>query len=555
MLIVLGAGLRRLPPLFGLLACGGGCTLIGNFTTEQCTADADCAVLGGAYRCHEQRCVLSGSGGGSSCTAHWQCPEVSSSPSICNFATGVCAPLRVPGGPCQKVEGALPGKDAVDPERDAHELVILAVFTPFPVGGIGDSRGSYATQVAVREINDVGGFSVPGTSPLRRAQVVALICDQNTPDNEASVALSAELARLRDDVGVHAYVSEMTGPALKTYAQNAWQSELVLAARANEPLLHGENVDQGHLLWHALGSLKQLEPVYHFAIQEAVERAAAEHSIAETAVKIAFVDQSTQGGYANLGTDVGAGLRPQEPPDALQSFKLTGTDNSAVQNFLNELKGFTPHVVVDFMGDLFADMVVPMLNADSLFATTIYVGSPMSRYSEGLLLDAQTKMTDVRFVGVEFNTDYDRYQAFHQSVQQYLPEAVGGAYGHNIVYDSIYILSFAAFRAGVTNLTPKKLADSLPHLASGTPIDVGTKTSSSFQYGIDQLGLVQEIQFVGTTGPLDWDDATGSRNMDIIGTYCIDVIAGAGSYRFGARHFEVQGGTAEFQSGVSCFAP
>jgi hypothetical protein len=157
-------------------------------------------------------------------------------------------------------------------------------------------------------------------------------------------------------------------------------------------------------------------------------------------------------------------------------------------------------------------------------------------------LVAQPYDVHERFVGVEFPIDLPLYQGFVERLEFVLPHAPL-PHGYNILYDAIYMLTYAVYAAGVTNLTPEKLRDGLTRIDKGLPITVGTD-GNSFAEGIGLLqisGEADAFEFRGTTGPLTWLNATGSRVAKIPGTYCLQRDAtGAGVYAFGRRLYNLE---------------
>ncbi|HZO14069.1 MAG TPA: hypothetical protein VFB62_12445, partial [Polyangiaceae bacterium] len=144
-----------------------------------------------------------------------------------------------------------------------------------------------------------------------------------------------------------------------------------------------------------------------------------------------------------------------------------------------------------------------------------------------------------RFTGIELPTDRPLYRDFVERLPSFVPN--GRAHGYNILYDALYMTTYAAQAAGVINLTPDKLADALTRLDGGTLINVGT-TGDTFTEGI-QLLLVDTdgdaFKFHGTSGLLEWDDTTGARKTQLIGTYCLAADGtGAVVYDFGRRLYD-----------------
>jgi hypothetical protein len=513
---------RARAAIFAILApmCLGGCTLLGNFTTEQCSVDADC---GGPYLCRDSVCVDSGPGAGS-CTSNLQCTaENDGKESVCNPTTGRCAELEG-DGPCQLSYG-----DVTD------DLVIYGVVVPLFEGGQGKSPAAHAVRLAIEEIN-TQDIPTPGTNPLRMTKVFAVLCDQNAE----SAALEADLVRLRDEVGVDAYLTEMPASMLEGYKQKLggiWANELVLATGANETVLLQAGFDDADLLWHAIGNLSQVEKLYYRAIAEAV----ALTGLDAADVSIAFVRPSTGVGYPTLRSTVAETLMSTYD---ITTYRLDSDSEEAAASIVSELSTAVPDVVVDFAGRPFADfMVTAIEEAPALPDDTIYVASPGSRYSEELILTVQDFPTlPGRFVGVEFNVDRALYEAFAERVGFVVTQ--GRPYGYNFLYDGIYMMTYAVVAAGVTDLTPEKIADGLDRIDGGPLIVVGTESENSFAQGIDHLQNTTEgdaFQFVGTSGPLEWDDTTGSRKTEVISSYCLArETDGAGAYRFGRRHFDIE---------------
>jgi hypothetical protein len=525
---------RDLAPILlsAVLAGLAGCTLLGNFTTEQCTLDADCSALGpGPFTCQSNVCVPGGTGAG--CTSNVQCTTETGKPAVCNRATGACAQLLVEGGACQLRYGEV---------RD--DLVILAVLAPLDTTGATKAAGAHVTKMAVDEINLAGGLPTPGTDPPRQTSLLALVCNEDA----APADLEVELERLRDEVGVEAYLSEMPASQLRTLKDGGVLAhEVVLATRADEQQLVQMGFDEDDLLWHAVPNVSRLQTLYHATIGEAVNEASVRAMIPADDVRIAIVSGDFEAGSSALAENVLMQLDAEMPGQA-QQFAIAKDDAQHTASAVSQLALYQPHVVVDFVGPTFASSLIPQMEEVDMgltFGNSIYVGSPGSRYSEELLLTAQLTTDpemELRFVGVEFYTDRELYDNFAERLPSLVPE--GKAYGYNILYDAIYMMTYAVFAAGVTDLTPEKIADGLTRIDHGSPVFVGTTSSDSFALGIDRinfnLGGGDAFQFVGTTGPLDWDDPTGSRLTNVVGTYCLTYDSGAVHYDFGMRHFDVE---------------
>jgi hypothetical protein len=507
--------------------CFAACSIFGDLEGDQCETADDCNAIGlTGYACSADHVCVSGADG--QCVSNELCTQANQGiPHVCNRDTGRCARLK-DDDTCQVLAG--------DGAWLAEDLFMMGIFLPLDGTNPGASTGVFPAQLAIEEINLEQGLPARGAAPQRK--LLGIVCDQSD-----AAALPGVVDRLTNEVGVHAFVGELAAPELQSLMVNELQDEFVLATRANDQSLKGAAFnDKGHL-WHAVGDVEDLAPVYPPLLADAEAQAVLD----DMAPIRVMVILSTASAMTRLHAAVTPLLefndKDADANGADGNYIVRAVDGDDYGDVIEEAaRDYHPHIVLGFADEAFADVVVPGIEQRWNETTfhPIYVATPGARYSQDLLGAATTFQFTERFIGVEFATDPAVYDDFAQALDV-MYFAAPPPMGYNLLYDAIYQLAFAAYGAGgIPSIGADNLVEGIKRIddAGGQVVYVGRGSGAGmnhFAEGIEFLTVSDGFQFHGTSGPLTWIEGDGSRDT-AVGTYCLQLQPDDSvTYRFGAQ--------------------
>lgn len=176
------------------LALGGAvasCSLLSDFSVQQCQVSADCDVTGGEVTsCDQGRCIPG-------CEDNGQCSARDSRFPICTRHQGECVSLLTPEDECYSAAGydetAISGVTAQD-------LTFMGAFAPTL-----RSSSWLTLLLGTGEINASGGVLTGGS----RRPLVTVLCQDSTS------TLDAALDHLVHDLGARALVASLEDSQLR----------------------------------------------------------------------------------------------------------------------------------------------------------------------------------------------------------------------------------------------------------------------------------------------------------------------------------------------------
>lgn len=481
------------------------CTVIvGGSVDDPCEADADCAALGYvSATCDLERKVCTV---GASCESSEECEAANGNkPSICR-ADKRCAQLtsedcaevfgdyKAPGAIVLGFLGPLVGdaKSTGEPIRDGSKLALNELAN---VGGLPAVAGGPPRHVAMVYCHDLGG---PADDPYRAAK------------------------HLVDDVGVAAIL----GPAFSGVTINTAKNVtipagvLTISASATSPAIT-DLADDG-LVWRTCPS-DALQAIPLSDLMGPVEaQVRSEQMIAPGAsIRVAMTVK---------GDAYGTGLADAVTPKLLfngksavdngDDFKridysdpsTTMVDYSTV---IAEVIVHKPHIVLLFgtaeaAAEVFSGVEAAWGDITPAIPRPYYLVPDGGKVADLLeqIGDDDDRRKRVRGTvpgvsGAIYDSFKLRYKAFIKTDP--LAYAETG-------YDATYLLAYSIVAAKGKELTGALFADGLAHMIKGTEIEAGpTDLNKAFQ-AIEASG---EIDYVGASGPLNFDLATGEAKADI----------------------------------------
>jgi ABC-type branched-subunit amino acid transport system substrate-binding protein len=524
--------MRRLLAFTSAAAFAAGCSLVGNFSTERCSNDGDCANkrLAG-YVCRSGNCEPGGSpvndagdeGDGakpSDCTTNDECSRRAADvPTAC--VQGACVTVEVPGA-CTLL--------AKDRFRQPNGILLGA----FVEGNPSSAVGTINVDLALSEINNAGG--VPTPEGPRYVSVVA--CTKEKPDLVKSAA-----AHLIDDLRVPAIFGQVESAELKELVPKARASNvLVVATLANDASLRTGVSDDG-LLWYATDDIARLAASYGplLARMETAIRASngdkdVKIALLETdsfetkALASALLDSATIKVNGRTLRDNRDGA-PKLLTHVTQIPSLYRSPSADYQSYAEEVTQAQPDIVIGANGDELVLKLLPAIEqAWGGGPRPRYVASPLSRYNLQLYKVIQNDLSPpprvvVRFFGLDFSGDAEVYRDYDDRLASYLSTTPDRPReGFNLLYDTTYLVTYAA-RAALKEggLDGRRMANGMKRLVQGDPGYVGTRTVAGRPaYTEIMSGLAQSATFTlrGTTGAFAIDPATRDRRQPNASVYC-----------------------------------
>lgn len=474
--------------LTGLVCTDQGfCVEPASSENNACVSDADCADLGARTQCVDERCVepviddLPNNAG--ACTAE-ACIALSGENHVCN-QRGECVSALTPR--CTKLVGPI--------DRD-NVVLIGSILPTVEFGDIGLPI-QQAAELAVEEINDAGGL--PGGRRL-----VMVGCDSS-----GDSALGQEAAEhLVDTLGVPVII----GPAFSSVFIDIVTDTTVpggvmtISPSATSPTITGLP-DQG-LAWRTVAS----DVFQGVAIADRVRDLGLTKIVAFNkgdAYGRGLSDKVNEE-LANLGED-GFFTREYSDP-AQQAPDFGGIINGALDDMpdaqvvlllgtsevidiveLYEIavaeRGLTPPIYILTDGGKSADKLQTLMAADD---------------TDPALLDRIEGTEPDHQNGDVFDSFDLRFRRRHGN-----PAAVFGANAYDAVYLAAYAMS-----ALPTNEPPTGalMASTMPRLGEGSELLVGPVGIND---GRNTMAAGGSVDFVGASGPLDFDDDLGEAPANV----------------------------------------
>ncbi|MCU0682971.1 MAG: ABC transporter substrate-binding protein [Polyangiaceae bacterium] len=472
--------------------------------------------------------VGEGSGSLVSCSSSRACVEALGPYSACRQADSKC--VKLTSEQCTTVYGDYQSDDAI------------FFGTVFPLTGTNATTGralQNSVELAARDLDRLNGLPpAPGSSAQR--PVVIVQCDDASNGDEAVRAAAHLTSTVRVPVIIG---SNATGVSRKMATEVTIKGGVMLVSPSATGRDLTELEDQG-LFWRTaptsvlqVDTLVQLLPYVEADLRSSLGLGAADKIKIGAAVKSdgfgtgllqglieskSFVFNGAPGtGEANrpyfLASEYG------NPDDAASTVNYQGT----VDRLLEAL----PHIIFVFGSNEAINEVLPRVE-DGWPASAPY--RPLYLFTDsGYKADLWRFVSDRdpsgdglrrRVLGVIFGAQGTSYENFRVAyTSNFNDGSQPDVLGTPNAYDAFYLMAYAAVAAGGTPLSGRVLADNMAKLVAGTTINVGAGDAGR-AFGALRAG--QGIDFVGASGPLNFDLATGEALSDIQ-IWCVKMGEGA----------------------------
>ena len=515
----MGQGSRRLAArrlvraAAATLAIGGvapaataGCDLIVDTKADQCTVDADCAGLGGG-RCVSGVCATGAAA--RECEKNADCASKGAF-TICNKVKGTCAALK--SKECTTVEGDYTDDDA------------FLIGSILPTGGDDKDTGramENSIRLAIGDFLDSSG-GLPLLPGATKRPYVLVGCNDDS-DSDTSVVAATHLV---DEVGVPAIIgASFSGITIKIATKVTIPSGTLLISPSATSVAITDLADDG-LVWRTSPSdtfqakaiaelMPQLEATVH----------ADDGVPAGTPVRVAILNKGDSYG-SGLGKALEKilvlnGKPALDPANQYNYLRLDygnpddpKTDPLSYEDKVAQVLAKKPHVVMFFgTNEAVTNVFTPLVKG--------WQGTrPRFLFSDGGLVNdlwvnvgADSDLRK-RVLGSIPGTNNQLFLNFKQAYKTKFSDgtdpAVFGAAGS---YDAAYLLAYASVANGAAPVTGPNLAKGLKKLVPpGTTIAVG---ADSINPAFKVLGGGKNIDFDGSSGPLNFDVTTGDAPSDI----------------------------------------
>ena len=492
-----------------------GCSVLYGLDTAQCSTNADCDALGGAFvglACVESLCQEP-----EGCASNAECIDTVGNgiePYACIERS--CVSLRTTECP------------QLLPLYDGGGLRALRDDNPVIIAGTGlieDAGEKYDIflknyDLALTELNSTVGGVNQGTRPL-----VMLGCQSTF---EMSGNLDAMMTFLTETVRVPAMIPAMSAEdmlhAFTTYGQPT--NTFFMSPLESDPALG--NIGDSGLVWHVGAGADSIARPYaplltrtlaHLGVTEPVRVATVVGDNRFMLNMVAAITALPQD-HGIVFNDMGALANGQAG-----NYREFTTQN--VSDTVIALRDFKPHVIISATSRTFLTEIVTGVESGwdeaSGQAKPFYILSPIN-YNDSIGLNTaldgnaelRTRLAGVNPAAAENAQNYNRYLA------SYLRQFDVQDPGYENFYDAAYYLMYSIGAVATTDTlrTGEAIPSGMRRLIGTTnnPYNVGT---TDLPNALAQVASGATIQLDGTMGPPSWN-ANGTRNMPG-SVYCIDV--------------------------------
>lgn len=509
-----------------LVAAGwaSGCSVIYDLDTAQCSSNADCDALGGAFQgleCIEHLCQAPTTG----CNDNAQCIDEQGAgvdPYICRSRT--CIPLLSPECPT-----ILPQIDDAwnDNLRSPNPLILAGT------GLVGGST-NYDTflknyDLALTEVNRKVGGLQGGTRPLVMVGCQAVFAS----DEERNRMMT----HLTDVVKVPGLVAAMPAEDMqRAFTEKAKPANMFFMSPLDSDPTLSSLMNNG-LLWYIGPSPDLIARTYAPLLTRALAHLTATGALtgaARVATVVTSDDRSATNTIAAIRQEPSAyGIAFNEGKSVLQNtdednylaLSINTNDSSNVDQ-VGRLLTFLPHVILSAASDSFLANVIPALESGWAAAAggqarPFYILSYLN-YNSGTLADLLESNPTLgrRIVGVNgaAATNTNNYNSYRNSWNTEFPDEMG-LEGYENFYDAAYYLIYAAAAGQFVSGDGQDLRRGMTRLLNGPGYNVGElELPRAFQALATPNAT---IQLNGTLGPPNFNPLDGTRLSDG-SVWCID---------------------------------
>lgn len=475
---------------------------VGTGSTSQamCTTNADCVDEGNAL----------GAGG--------EGADVS----ICVKSSGTCA--KVQSVDCDHVTGDV---------TDDRAIIVGTLFATKGQQGTLNTQRQQSAQLAVEEINAVGGVPTPSGNPRKIALVS---CDVGTNLVRASEHLVKDLKvaaiigpnTSQDTIDVSTKVSVAGGT-------------LLLSPSAVASAITG--LVDNDLTWLMVPTDVQRAPLMVDQINELETTLKAARAVSTIKLSIIFQDDALgQGTRQGLDQLVINNKSLGDPINLGKNVQVDGYDGKVKDQSQLVAKhvAFAPDIIVlAGTAEAIPNLFVPIEQRWAASNRPYYVLIDPVKGPD--LLAAVAGNDDlrrrVRGTGVTsgpLSTPVNN--SFKINYQVAYPGMTAAASGMGPSYDAAYAIAYAYAASRESMPTGTSIAKGLRKLAGGTTqIDVGRQGATT---AFKELSTGNSIDAMGTFGPLAWD-ANGAIMGGTIEMWCIGAPSGTPAYQTSGLFYDV----------------
>lgn len=492
-----------------VLLAPGGCSVVVDADLAQCRTTDDCVARGDAFRdsvCDARRmCVPR-----VPCDTNQACTDAAGgAPSLCRKSDHRC--VQVVTEDCGQIVG----------ELGAGDPIVLGSILPL-TGTLGEVGVPVqrSLELALKELNDVGGIPAPGSE--RRRPLALLACDEAKDGARAA-------AHLANDLEVAAIVGPWSsGVALKVGPRiTVPAGTLMLSPGATAPSL--SRISGGKLVWrtaasdaHQARALTQLIPLV-----EAEQRVAWEiPDPPEGNVRVAMIVRGDSYGAELAQATIESGLSfngrtlaangslfaRRDYPDPATT---PDVDYASVVSFLVE---FQPNLVILLTGSEGASEIVVPLEAGWKpgVAKPWYVLAHGARTPSLLSVAKQDDDVRRRMRGTMAGRTSPQREAFELAYRGAY-HAPADVYGMAQAYDAAYLLAYGMVAGGAPG-TGRSIGEGLKRTSAGAEVSAGPGVRIADAFGV--LAGGGSIHFKGASGTYRFDPETGESPFDV-DVWCI----------------------------------
>ncbi|MBK6693478.1 MAG: hypothetical protein IPG50_14910 [Myxococcales bacterium] len=505
--------------VLGAAFAAASCSLVVERDAAQCASSRDCDAKGGAFQgavCQSGVCRP--------CSSHRDCAG-GALLRACVQPEGRCVEVFSPE--CQTLTN---GTEDVDPKEILKSERVVIVGALFKDDGARDvtEQRLRSVRVALSDIEKAGGIPA-GAAPAR--SLAALVCDA------ADEPLLRSAKHLAERLKVPAIIGPAgSGRVIKVATEvTVRQGTLLIAPTATSALI--TSLDDRGLVWRtAPTDLLQAVPLrVQIPALEASLRARFP-SIAQ--VKLAVVAKDDAYGTALAGLLVPSGgqdapllngkpLNPAAP--YFRSIVYPAVEGPRDED-RKALSDFAPHIVI-LLGttETVKAVVGPLEQAGATASWNPgilpeYVFTDGARGDDLLSAIRTTPSLQKRVRGTVPAYRGSVYDAFVSAYRGAFID-VPTAYGTAGAFDATYLVALSLAAEGPPNPTGELLAKGLGKLVAGERVEARL---TELGKGFGALRAGQSINFVGASGELDFDLATGDVVTDI-DVWCVSNLAYASS--------------------------
>jgi ABC-type branched-subunit amino acid transport system substrate-binding protein len=543
--------------LAGVVA-SSACSLLIATNNDQCGSPADCIAKGPMFantQCVDNICVASpadvnvadttpfdaGSDAGSDtgvdaapaveCTVTSECNPKKSTTSICR-SDGVCVELVSPD--CNYLAGDYKSDDAI---------VIGSIFS---TSGSGASTGiarRNSVELAINEISQTV-VGLPGGRGGKPRPLAFVGCDDAyAPDGGPGLDPTRAAKHLVEALHVPAIVGPASSGNTVSVAQNVSIPGGTLIISPSATSIPITTLVDKNLVWRTAPS-DTIQAIADIAtINELETQVKGELAIPKVRVYVGAANTA----YGNgLRDAILASLKINDKtvadPSNTAFFKQSTFDPAnatAKAAVATDIINFAPHIVfLVGTSEVPVDIMKPV--EDGWTSSTphpYYVLPDGARRPEVITLVTGNDTLRKHVRGTVPGTNNELYVQFGN---RYAPQFGGtfpSLFGMAGAYDAVYLIAYGIVAGGANPPTGASVATGLTKMVGGTKVDVGKLSLSTTFQALQSGG---SIDINGTSGPLDFDLATGEAASDI-DVWCIGLDATPKPvFKSSGRHYNAQ---------------